>query len=122
MMRPDDIAAPVADCQLSASSLEMKMPESVPANRTSSADPNALMRDRSGIPASERIHDLPRSLDLNIANDPAAAAKLVSVAATRRVAVKRIADGIMEGRLWMANDPSSATRPTGSATCNRDAW
>jgi hypothetical protein len=105
MMRPEAMAAPVAGFQLSASSLDMKMPESVPANKTLSADPNALMRDCPGIPASERIHDRPWSLDLKTANPSAATVKLVNAAAPRTVAMERKVDDVMEWRMWLANDP-----------------
>jgi hypothetical protein len=64
------------------------------------------MRDRLGIPASERVHDWPRSLDLKTANASSAAAKLVSVAARRTVAVLTKIEDVMERRFWMANEQS----------------
>jgi hypothetical protein len=109
VIRPEDMAPPSAGCQLSASSFDVKIPESVPANRTPSIDPNPLMRDRSGIPASERFHDRPPSLDLKMANASAPAAEFVNVAATSMAAIARKLGTVIEYRLWKANDKDSAT-------------
>ncbi len=99
-MRPGVAATPPDLCQVRASSYETNIPESVQAKIASPNAPNALMRELPGNPLSERDHDRPRSVVLNIAwmPDCSAAGAPTDNDATRSslMALARFSVGAME--------------------------